>query len=63
MSESNDKDYLEILTTYIQVCAKYKPKLGHGAKGGYELDEFQRIYRADPLAKTPSDKVRTLPMR
>ena len=49
MSESNDKDYLEILTAYIQVCARYKPKLGRGAKGGYELDEFQRIYRADPF--------------
>lgn len=44
-----DKEYLAILTGYIQVCAKYKPKLGHGAKAGYELDEFQRIYRADPF--------------
>jgi hypothetical protein len=49
VSKLNDKDYLAILTGYIQVCAKYKPKLGHGAKAGYELDEFQRIYRADPF--------------
>lgn len=49
MTESTDKEYLAILTRYIQVCAKYKPKLGHGAKAGYELDEFQRIYRADPF--------------
>ena len=49
MTESTDKEYLTILTGYIQVCAKYKPKLGHGAKAGYELDEFQRIYRADPF--------------
>lgn len=49
MSKVNDKDYLTILTGYIQVCAKYKPKLGHGAKAGYRLDEFQRIYRADPF--------------
>jgi len=49
VSESNDKDYLAILTGYIQVCAKYQPKLGHGGKAGYRLDEFQRIYRADPF--------------
>ena len=49
MSKPTDKEYLAILTGYIQVCAKYKPKLGHGAKAGYELDEFQRIYRADPF--------------
>lgn len=49
MSQSNDNDYLGILTGYIQVCAKYQPKLGHGAKAGYRLDEFQRIYRADPF--------------
>ncbi|MBI3291358.1 MAG: hypothetical protein HYZ73_00895 [Elusimicrobia bacterium] len=49
MSKANDKNYLAILTAYIQVCAKYKPKLGHGAKAGYELDEFQRIYKADPF--------------
>ncbi len=49
MDKSSEKDYLDILTGYIQVCAKYKPKLGHGAKAGYRLDEFQRIYRADPL--------------
>jgi len=49
VSKSNDEDYLAILTRYIRVCAKYKPKLGHGAKAGYELSEFQRIYRADPF--------------
>jgi hypothetical protein len=49
VNNPNDKDYLAILTGYIQVCARYKPKLGHGAKAGYELDEFQHIYRADPF--------------
>jgi len=49
VNESNDNDYLAILTTYIRVCAKYKPKLGHGARAGYRLDEFQRIYREDPF--------------
>ncbi len=49
MCESTDKEYFDILTSYIQVCAKYKPQLGHGSKAGYELNEFQRIYRADPF--------------
>ena len=49
MTKSADKDYLAILTGYIQVCAKYKPKLGHGSRAGYELEEFQRIYGADPF--------------
>ena len=49
MNESTDKDYLAILTGYIRVCAKYKPKLGRGTKTGYDLDEFQRIYGSDPF--------------
>ncbi|MBN1430736.1 MAG: hypothetical protein JXB07_20370 [Anaerolineae bacterium] len=40
---------MAILTGYIHVCATYKPKLGHGAKAGYDLAQFQRIYRADPF--------------
>jgi hypothetical protein len=52
MSQLSDNNYLSILTGYIQVCAKYKPKLGHGAKAGYKLDEFQRIYRADPARES-----------
>lgn len=40
---------MDILTGYIRVCAKYQPKLGHRAKAGYRLDEFQRIYGADPF--------------
>lgn len=49
MNKSTDKEYFKTLTGYIQVCAKYKPKLGQGAKVGYDLGEFQRIYRADPF--------------
>jgi len=37
------------LVKYIRVCAQYKPKLGHGAKAGYSLQEFQRLYRDDPF--------------
>ncbi|MGB2985570.1 MAG: hypothetical protein WBE26_06775 [Phycisphaerae bacterium] len=49
MSQPNDSEYLDILTGYIRICAEYQPKLGHRAKAGYRLDEFQRIYRADPF--------------
>lgn len=49
MTVQTDEEYFAILSGYIQVCAKYKPKLGHGAKAGYELEEFQRIYRSDPF--------------
>lgn len=49
MSQGIDTDYSAILTGYIRVCAQYRPKLGHGAKAGYSLEEFQGIYRADPF--------------
>jgi len=49
VSQPKDSDYLSILTEYIRVCARYQPKLGHRAKSGYRLDEFQRIYGADPF--------------
>ena len=49
MSQPNDSEYLDILTGYIRVCAEYLPKLGHRTKAGYCLDEFQRIYGADPF--------------
>jgi len=47
--QPNDGEYLDILTACIRVCADYQPKLGHRAKAGYRLDEFQRIYGADPF--------------
>jgi hypothetical protein len=49
VTRMSDQEYLSILTGYIRVCAKYRPKLGHGAKSGYRLDEFQSIYQADPF--------------
>ena len=49
MNQAHDSDYLEIMTSCIRVCAHYRPKLGHGAREGYRLDEFQGIYRADPF--------------
>ena len=49
MNANRDREYLSILTRYIRVCADYKPKLGHGAKNGYDLNEFRKIYGADPF--------------
>ncbi|MGH8224886.1 MAG: hypothetical protein ACRER1_01860 [Gammaproteobacteria bacterium] len=44
-----DEQYLAYLVNAIRVCASYRPKLGHGAKAGYSLAEFQKMYRADPF--------------
>ncbi len=44
-----DTEYLAYLVNAIRVCANYRPKLGHGAKGGYSLKEFQQIYQSDPF--------------
>ncbi len=49
MNKEHDIEYLNILLKYIRVCLQYKPKLGHGAKAGYSLQEFQRLFRADPF--------------
>lgn len=44
-----DKEYLALLVNAIRVCADYRPKLGHGAKAGYTLQQFQEIYQNDPF--------------
>lgn len=49
MNDHHDRKYLDILIKYIRVCAQYRPKLGHGAKAGYSLQEFQKLYQADPF--------------
>jgi hypothetical protein len=49
MKKEQDSKYLDILVKYIRVCAQYKPKLGYGAKAGYSLQEFQKLYQADPF--------------
>ncbi|MBM4432030.1 MAG: hypothetical protein FJ026_17030, partial [Chloroflexi bacterium] len=45
----SDSKYRALLVRYIRVCAQYKPKLGHGAKAGYSLPDFQKLYRSDPF--------------
>jgi hypothetical protein len=47
--EEQDQQYLACLVDAIRVCADYRPKLGHGAKKGYSLSEFQKMYRGDPF--------------
>ena len=45
-----DDEYLNIVLSAIKVCAEYKPKFGQGSRGGgLTLDQFQGLYRADPL--------------
>lgn len=44
-----DDEYLMILLNPIMVCARYRPKLGHGGKDGYSFEDFRKIYSADPF--------------
>jgi len=44
-----DEAYLQEIRDALAVCLKYRPKLGKGGKQGYALEEFQRLYRADPF--------------
>lgn len=45
----SDEKYLRIITDALSVCAAYRPKFGQGRKGGLSLQEFQRLYEADPF--------------
>ena len=36
-----DERYRNIVLEPIYVCAKYKPKMGQGRSGGFELEAFQ----------------------
>jgi len=49
MTNDNDSRYLQTILTSIRVCAKYRPKLGHGIGAGYSLEQFQTLYQADPF--------------
>lgn len=44
-----DKEYIAFILDAIRVCANYRPKLGHGARAGYSLQEFQKMYHKDPF--------------
>jgi hypothetical protein len=49
MPDGNDAKYLDLLLSTIRVCADYQPKLGHGRKAGYSLEDFRALYGADPF--------------
>ena len=58
-----DAEYLAYLVNAIRVCANYRPKLGHGAKEGYSLREFQEMYQSDPFYNSMIGKPLVLPVR
>lgn len=41
--------YVEIFTTPMQVCKKYKPGFGTSNRNGVSLVDFREMYGADPL--------------
>lgn len=48
-NNSNDARYLQTILTPIRVCSKYRPKFGQGVGAGYNLEQFQALYQADPF--------------
>lgn len=48
-TNSNDHRYLQTILKPIRVCSKYRPKFGKGVGAGYSLEQFQRLYQADPF--------------
>jgi len=46
---NQDAEYLAIMVDAVRVCADYRPRLGHGAKHGFSLQDFQDIYGNDPF--------------
>lgn len=44
-----DAAYRKIVLEPIYVCAEYMPKMGQGRSKGFELEAFQKLYRADPF--------------
>lgn len=46
---ARDEEYFKILATALRVCAEYKPMFGQGSAGGLTLEQFRKMYRADPF--------------
>lgn len=49
--EEKDKEYLGLFLTPLYECRNYKPKLGHKASEGYDLNQFLTLYNSDPFYK------------
>ena len=47
--ESREQAYLSLVLDAIRVCADYRPRFGQGRAGGFTLQEFKRLYGADPF--------------
>ena len=45
----NDTDsrYLDVVVDPIRTSARYRPKFGQGVKAGFDLEQFQALYRSD----------------
>jgi len=46
-----DARYLEMITSAVRVCAKYRPKMGRRGRAGLSPQDFQEIYGGDPFYK------------
>lgn len=44
-----DEKYINLLSSVLDVCKAYKPKLGQRRKEGYSLSEFKSLYGQDPF--------------
>lgn len=44
-----DERYFALLTTALRTCKEYKPKFGQGRGVGLTVEEFSRLYSADPF--------------
>jgi hypothetical protein len=45
----HDEEYFEIMAGALRVCAEYKPMFGQGRTGGLTLEQFRKMYGADPF--------------
>jgi len=46
---THDDEYFALIAKALRVCANYKPMFGQGRKGGLTLEQFHRLYGADPF--------------
>lgn len=44
-----DERYFMLLVSAIRQCKDYRPKFGYGKSAGFTLQEFQKLYGADPF--------------
>ena len=44
-----DERYFALIHDALDVCRRYRPKLGRGSRAGLTLQEFQAVYQEDPF--------------